>query len=186
MVLRAIAVICRYATLANVLASARDVPAVFEIGVAGGVERGGGADTAGESRDHIIVELIETDPSPLVQLVGGELDVLLVVIGQVAAVEEEQQFVAVTVVGCPIDRYHPTWFAVEAEFFNDFAVAGGSGGFTTLDISAGDVPGVFVDRMDQKDSAGGIKKQCPSCDTGCGEGSDRVGHKPSVRWLLLQ
>jgi hypothetical protein len=109
---------------------------VFEVGVAGGVAGGGGADTAGEPWDHVVVELIETYPFPSMQFVGGELDSLFVVT-QAAAVEDEQQFVAIPVVRCPVDDEKPGWCAVEPEFLGDLTTARGGGGFTPLDLPPG-------------------------------------------------
>jgi hypothetical protein len=107
-----------------------------------------GSDAAGKPGDEVFIELVERSPLPAVQLIGGEADALFIV-GEIAAVEQEQQLVAVVVVGCPIDGNEPARFAVEAEFFGEFATACRSRGFSAFDVAAGDVPGVFVGGVDQ-------------------------------------
>ena len=122
--------------------------AVFEVGVAGAVERGGGADAESEPRDKVVVESIEPDPLPTIQLVGSEVDAMFFV-GQVATIEEEQELVPIPVVGCPVDGDESARVAVDAELFGQFAAAGSGRRFTALDVAARNVPGLLVDGMDQ-------------------------------------
>lgn len=157
---------------------------MFEVSAASAVEGDGGANTEGQSRNEIGVELIEADPLPLVQLVGREANVLLVV-SQVATVEEEEEFVSVAFVGCPVHGNKLPWLAVETEFFGEFTLAGRSRRLPTFDVAAGDVPGVFVGGVNQQNPVIGIEEQCAGGDSWCGEGAARVGHEREGMTRLL-
>ena len=73
---------------------------------------------------------------PAVKLVIIKLNAVLIV-GEVAAVKDEKQFVAFALVWGPVDGEESAGLAVEADFFVDLAAAGGGGRFTLLDVAAG-------------------------------------------------
>jgi len=147
----------------------------------------GGAEAAGNTRAYIVAELLRFDPLPVVELVGVQAYALLVV-AKVAAIEEEEQLVALPFVRCPVDRDQALWLAVEAEFLAHFAAAGGGGGFSALDVAAGDVPGVLVGGVDEQDPAGTVEEQGAGGDARGREGTARVRHSPegtaayATRW----
>jgi hypothetical protein len=73
------------------------------------------------------------------QLVGGEADVLAVLAGEDAAVEDEEQLVAFLVIGRPVGNQEPTDGRGDAQLFAGFADGGLGRGLAVVDVAARDV-----------------------------------------------
>jgi len=85
-----------------------------------------GADEVSDTRNNIVFEPVEGYPLPAVQLVSVEANVVFV-IAEVAAVEEEQQLVALALVRCPVHRVESVGEPVEAEFLGNLTAAAAAG-----------------------------------------------------------
>jgi len=105
------------------------------------------------------------------------------VVAYFATVEDIEDLVAFTVIGCPVNGQEPPGLAVDAEFFAQLSLAGRGGGFADVNVTAGDVPLISVGLAHQQQPVV-IDEQRPSGDTGSGELRCRVGHRSTVGgWL---
>ena len=85
-----------------------------------------GAQASSDPRDDVLVKVLNANPLPTIEFIVRKAYPLLIVT-EVAAVEEEEQLVAFALVGCPIDGHEALGWAVEAELFADLSAAGGCG-----------------------------------------------------------
>src|SRR3954453_23341206 len=94
---------------------------------------------------------------------------------QRAAVEDEQQLVALLDARGPIDGEQSTHRLRDAELFREFTACGLLGTLTRFDVSPGDVPARLVCRFDEQHPAGGVPEEDSGSNAGGGD-TEFVGH----------
>ena len=93
--------------------------AVLEVGAI--LSDGGVDDAAGQSCGEDLVQLVDGEESGSAEFVLSDKETVDLGLVQSAAVEDDQQFVALGGVGCPVQDEHRAQGDVEAEFFFDVA-----------------------------------------------------------------
>lgn len=109
-------------------------------------------------------------------------DTLHVVGAELAAVDQEQQFVSVLLRRCLVNNEQAADLATEAELFFDLAFARLARALVGLDVAAGDVPPGLVGGLHEEDGTLFVEEQGSGRDPGSGPGrvitQFTTGHSP--------
>ncbi len=99
------------------------------------------------------------DESPLGDLPVSEGDAVQLVASQCASVEHEQHLVALVRPWSPINREEPTDANAQSQFFGNLAGTRIQRALPLLDVTAWDLPIIFVRRTDKHHVAVLVKKE---------------------------
>lgn len=133
-----------------------------------------------ETVNQIPTQFVPPNPQPFVELFPVEPD--LVFVGSKGiAIEEKEQLVALTLVRSPVDRGETSGCAIDAELFPDFASTRSGWRLTLLDVTAGDVPPVFVRRVNEQHPAFGVDEERACGDPWRGEAVFGRRHASTVK-----
>jgi hypothetical protein len=121
---------------------------------------------------HVGVEILFLDEPPFRQLALLKLEFRGVVLGENPSEEDEAKRVATNPLDGPpiINGAKGRMLQVVSQFFSYFADAGVERRLTSLDPTAGNLPRVLVDGLDQEDAAQAIAEQASGTDLLGGQG----------------
>lgn len=129
---------------------------------------------SGEAGDDIARQLSDGHPFRLVQLVGCEVDALLVVT-EVSAVEDTEKLVALVVTRRPVQNQQTLDLALNAKFLFQLAPTGTSRRLASVYVPAGNIPPVALGLVNQEDALA-VDEQSPGRHAGVGEVSHWIAY----------
>jgi hypothetical protein len=155
---------------------------MFKIGDLAAPTCDASADAASKAGDEELADELGIVVGALHDLGRVELDLRDVLGGELAAIEDEEDFIALVWVGRPVDDEHAADRGFDAELFRDLAGRGLCGGLTWAEVAARDVPAGSVRGANQEDAAGFVEEEHSGGRTRVGYGLDvlGLGHPPSV------